>query len=138
MVGGLMFLVDTNVWLELFLEQARADEVRQFFQEIEAGRLSITEFPLYSIGVILTRLRKDDVFEDFLSDTIEDSGVGRICLDSVDLKRLLAVRRQFQLDFDDAYQYVAAEKYDLTLVSMDADFDRTERGRKTPVAVLPR
>jgi predicted nucleic acid-binding protein len=32
---------------------------------------------------------------------------------------------------DDAYQYVAAEKYNLTLVSLDSDFDRTERGRQT-------
>ena len=38
--------------------------------------------------------------------------------------------------FDDAYQYVAAEKHNLTLVSFDADFDRTERGRKTPADVL--
>lgn len=36
------------------------------------------------------------------------------------------------LDFDDAYQYVAAEKYTLTLISFDTDFDRTERGKKTP------
>jgi len=40
--------------------------------------------------------------------------------------------QRFHLDFDDAYQYVAAEKYDLTLVSFDADFDRTPRGRRTP------
>jgi predicted nucleic acid-binding protein len=51
-----MFLVDTNVWLELLLEQEKADEVRQFLQGIEARRLSITEFSLYSIGIILTRL----------------------------------------------------------------------------------
>jgi len=43
---------------------------------------------------------------------------------------------QFKLDFDDAYQYVAAEKYGLTLVSFDADFDRTRLGRKTPEEVL--
>ena len=43
---------------------------------------------------------------------------------------------QFRLDFDDAYQYVAAEKYGLTLVSFDADFDRTKPGRKTPDEVL--
>lgn len=36
----------------------------------------------------------------------------------------------------DAYQYTAAEKYGLTLVSLDGDFDRTERGRKTPAEVL--
>jgi len=39
---------------------------------------------------------------------------------------------EFKLDFDDAYQYIAAEKYDLTIVSFDSDFDRTTRGRKTP------
>lgn len=131
-----MFLVDTNVWLELLLEQEKADEVRQFLQTVEARLLSITEFSLYSIGIILTRLKKDDVFEDFLSDTIEDSGVGRIRLDTADLKQLLAVRRQFQLDFDDAYQYVAAEKHNLTIVSFDGDFDQTKRGRKTPAEVL--
>lgn len=132
MVGRLMFLVDTNVWLELLLEQEKAGEVRQFLQAKEARLLAITDFSLYSIGVILTRLKKDTLFEDFLSDTIEDSGVGRIRLDSADLKELLGVRQQFQLDFDDAYQYVAARKYNLTLVSFDSDFDRTERGRNLP------
>jgi predicted nucleic acid-binding protein len=38
------------------------------------------------------------------------------------------------LDFD-AYQYVAAEKHDLVIVSFDADLDHTERGRKTPADV---
>lgn len=132
MVGRLMFLVDTNVWLELLLDQEKAGEVRQFLQAKEARLLTITDFSLYSIGVILTRLKKDTLFEDFLSDTIEDSGVGRIRLDSADLKELLVVRQQFQLDFDDAYQYVAARKYNLTLVSFDSDFDRTERGRNLP------
>jgi len=42
----------------------------------------------------------------------------------------------FNLDFDDAYQYTIAGKYDLTIVSFDADFDRTDRGRKQPAALL--
>ncbi len=70
-----MYLVDTNVWLELLLKQDKSDEVRKFLESLEANLLGITEFSLYSIGIILTRLNKDDVFEDFLSDTIEDSGV---------------------------------------------------------------
>ena len=44
--------------------------------------------------------------------------------------------QKFNLDFDDAYQYAVAEKYDLTIVSFDTDFDRTERGRETPGEVL--
>ena len=42
----------------------------------------------------------------------------------------------FGLDFDDAYQYTATEKYGLTIVSFDSDFDRTERGRRTPGEML--
>lgn len=41
----------------------------------------------------------------------------------------------FNLDFDDAYQYAVAEKYDLTIVSFDDDFDGTTRGRSEPSAV---
>ena len=132
-----MYLVDTNVWLELLLEQQKEADVRQFFQNVEARLLSITDFSLYSIGVILTKLKKDDVFKDFLSDTIEDSGVIRICLDTIDLKQVIVVRQRYQLDFDDSYQYVSAEKYNYTIVSFDSDFDRTEHGRKTPKEALP-
>jgi predicted nucleic acid-binding protein len=41
-----------------------------------------------------------------------------------------------RLDFDDAYQYVAAGKYDAIIVSFDSDFDRTERGRMVPPQIL--
>jgi hypothetical protein len=131
-----MFLVDTNVWLELLLKQEKADEVRHFFMNIDADFLSITEFSLYSIGIILTRLKKDELFKNFLSDTIEDSGVGIVRLNIDDLKHLLTMCHKYQLDFDDAYQYVASEKYELILVSFDNDFDRTERKRKTPLESL--
>jgi len=135
-VGRLIYPIDTNVWLELLLGQDRAGEVRQFLQRVEPHRLAITEFSLYSIGVILTRLGKDDAFADFLSDTIEDSGVIRVRLDTVDLKRVLTMRQQFRLDFDDGCQYVAAEKHGYVLISLDSDFDHTDRGRKTPVEAL--
>ena len=40
------------------------------------------------------------------------------------------------LDFDDAYQYAVATEFGLTIVSFDAHFDRTARGRVTPAQVL--
>lgn len=49
-----------------------------------------------------------------------------------DMEEVATIARRFSLDFDDAYQYVAAEKYGLTIISFDTDFDRTEKGRKTP------
>ena len=52
------------------------------------------------------------------------------------LPLLIKNTKEFKLDFDDAYQYTLAEKHDLSLVSFDKDFDKTERGRKTPIEVL--
>jgi hypothetical protein len=59
-------------------------------------------------------------------------------LGSDDFGRIAKVAQQFRLDFDDAYQYVAAEKHNLVIVSFDSDFDRTERGRLTPDQALER
>ena len=53
-----------------------------------------------------------------------------------DMGNVIEVFARFNLDFDDAYQYVVAEKYNLTIISFDSDFDRTELGRKTPREVL--
>ena len=63
-------------------------------------------------------------------------GIHVLSVKPQDLRNIRAAAKRFQLDFEDAYQYVASEKHNLTLVSFDADFDRTERGRKTPQAVL--
>ena len=60
------------------------------------------------------------------------SGTILASLSEEDMGSVINAAQRFTLDFDDAYQYVIAEKYDLTLVSFDSDFDRTERGRKTP------
>ncbi len=131
-----MLLVDANIWLELLLEQDRAGEVRRFLNSVPLAELVVTEFSICAIGLILSRAKRDDLFLRFVSDALLDSGVARVALNGDGLKDTVAVRKRFGLDFDDAYQCVAAEKHGLTLVSFDADFDRTERGRKTPAEVL--
>lgn len=131
-----MYLIDTNVWLERLLEQAHFDEVRRFLDETETTHLFLTDFSFHSIGLILSKLGKDEVLLGFVYDTFVEGAVSVIHLQPEATEQVLASMRRFRLDFDDAYQYVAAEKHNLTLVSFDADFDRTERGRKTPQAVL--
>jgi hypothetical protein len=120
----------------MLLEQEHLDDARNLLQAIPLREIAITDFAIHSIGIILTNDHKDDDFRNFVSDILQDTPIIVIRLDSNDLPRVLAARKQYGLDFDDAYQYVAAEKHDLTLVSFDADLDRTERGRKTPADVL--
>lgn len=38
----------------------------------------------------------------------------------------------FNLDFDEAYQYMTPEKFGLTIVSFDGDVDRTALGKTDP------
>ena len=129
------YLVDTNVWLEVLLEQERSDECKEFFQNLETNLIAISEFSLYSIGIILCRLNKDGLFENFLDD-IMSSFISKIKLEMDDIKYLVQIRKKYNLDFDDAYQYVVAEKYSLTIISFDSDFDKTPLGRKTPKELL--
>jgi len=130
------YLIDSNVWLELLFEQERADDVRRFLETEPMAQMAISEFSVYSIGIALTRSGLEDAFVRFVSDTLEGTALVRIRLDTADLKEIMNVRKRFRLDFDDAYQYVAAKKHDLTLVSFDSDFDHSDRGRKTPAQVL--
>ena len=82
------------------------------------------------------RRRQHDIFQKFLSDTVLNGGVTVTSVLAAELTALVNVAQRFNLDFDDAYQYIAAEKYSLILVSFDSDFDRTERKRKTPAEIL--
>ena len=137
MAGRLtVYLVDTNVWLERLLDQERSEEVGRFLDQIPPAQYCLTEFAFHSIGITLIRLAKKDLLLKFVRDTISDQTVVLVRLGPEDIERVVAATERFKLDFDDAYQYVAAEKHDLTLVSLDADFDRTDRGRKTPADVL--
>jgi predicted nucleic acid-binding protein len=80
----------------------------------------------------MCRLNQQERLQRFIRDLFESGGVMLLHLEAEEVLQVLEIMQRFHLDFDDAYQYVAAEKYDLTLVSFDADFDRTPRGRRTP------
>ncbi len=90
----MQFLVDTHIWLELLLNQQPAQEVRQLFEEREGSDFAITEFSLYSIGIVLTRLSKDEAFARFIADALEQAGTRLVRLSSAEMKDVLNARRR--------------------------------------------
>jgi predicted nucleic acid-binding protein len=132
---GLMYLIDTNIFLEALLEQEKTNIVRSFFQSIDLGDMFITDLSLHSIGIILFKVKKYELFHILLNDIIID-GMGIISLKINDLKELKRISQIFNLDFDDAYQYLASEKHGLQIISFDKDFDRTKRKRKEPQEII--
>ena len=130
-----MYLADTNIFLEALLGQDKKDEVQSFLQTIDLRSIFITDLSLHSIGIILYRLENFALFSSFVEDIIVD-GIGILSLPPEDLKTLNLTADKFNLDFDDAYQYAVAAKYEMQLISFDTDFDRTDRKRKEPIEVL--
>lgn len=137
-MGRLVFLVDTNIWLETLLDQERSAQTGAFLKTLPGNAISISEFSLYSIGVITDKLGQDDLFDEFLTDTLDHAGIARIRLDRSGWELLLQAKDEFDLDFDDAYQYAAARSRGLELVSFDDDFDATDIPRVEPQQALDR
>lgn len=127
-----MYLLDTNILLELLLDQTNADEVEKFLRNAPPEELYFSEFSFYSVGIILFRTDRYDVFSQFIDDLFINGGIQVISLSPSNLRTLAKHAREFNLDFDDAYQYQIAENYDLSLVSYDKDFDSTKVGRIEP------
>ena len=131
-----MYLVDTNIWLEILLEQKKSREAKLFFEKVETENIHITEFSLYSIGIILSRYKKIDVLRNFIFDLIYESSVDVIRLKDNDHFKIIEAMENYSLDFDDAYQYMAAKKMNLTLISFDSDFNKTPEKRVLPGQII--
>ena len=135
--GTMKFLLDTNIFLEIILEQEKAQQARDLLSRAGEYEFFVSDYSLHSIGLLLFRREQHDVFRRFLVDLLFNAGVRLIALSAEEMEEVLLPARRFNLDFDDAYQYTIAECYGLAIVSFDTDFDRTERGRTAPDVVLP-
>jgi predicted nucleic acid-binding protein len=131
-----MFLLDTNIWLERLLGQEQSKIVGELLDNLESSEIVMTDFSLHSIGVICNRLKQRDVFLNFVEDVLIDNSVKIVNIPPKQMKRLVEIMNCFNLDFDDAYQYVAAEIEKAVIVSFDKDFDKTDQGRLTPMQVI--
>ena len=134
----LIYLVDTNIWLERLLEQTKYKDVEIFLNKFSSDSLFVTDFSFHSICLIMIKLGEAKSLLKFVKNVFIDAGVNLIHLLPEDIVRIVQITKEFKLDFDDAYQYVSAEKYNLTIVSFDSDFDKTPKGRKTPAEIVKR
>jgi len=117
----MMFLIDTNVFLEILLQGNKKEDCKKFLNN-NIGNLYITDFSLHSIGVILFRYGKEEVFQKFIEDIIPN--IKLLSLPTELYREVVNTRKTLNLDFDDAYQYSVAKYYGLKVVTMDKDFEK--------------
>ncbi len=85
-----MYLVDTNVWLEHLLNQAKAKEAKQFLTGVDASFLFLTYFSLHSLCVILGRSKRYAVIDLFIADVLIASQVTVLTIPAADTKTVTA------------------------------------------------
>lgn len=119
-----MYLIDTNIFLEILLSQERKETCKTFL-DTHIGSISISDFSLHSIGVILFRNNKDNVFLEFTKDIIPKVAI--ITLQKTLYEELSQDKNTFGLDFDDLYQYKIAKERNLKIVTLDKDFEKVNK-----------
>jgi hypothetical protein len=136
MESQIRYLVDTNVWLERLLDREKSEIASGFFNLIQTENLFVSDFSIHSIGVILSRLKKPDIFEKFIDDLFVNGQLEQLTLNPVELSDVISNMKQYKLDFDDSYQFTVVQKYDLTLITFDKDFNAKGIKKYTPDEII--
>ncbi len=114
-------LIDTNIFLEILLNQEKKELCKDFLQE-NIDNLSISDFSLHSIGVILLRNKKEKTFSKFLKDILPKISI--LSLTKEKYIEILKFSKKYNLDFDDSYQACLSVDKNLEIITMDKDFKK--------------
>jgi predicted nucleic acid-binding protein len=121
------YLIDTNIFLEILLEQEKKEKCKSFLVK-NFGELVFSDFSLHSVGIILFRNQKHDLFLSFINDVLPK--IQLTSIEKHEFSELENFASRFHLDFDDAYQATLAKELNLTIVTMDKDFERIKKSIK--------
>lgn len=91
---------------------------------------------MHSIGIILYRLQKINVFEIFIKDLFSNGQIEQVTLMPDDLEEVISYMRKLNLDFDDSYQLTVSRKYEMTIVTFDKDFDIKGINKASPEEII--
>lgn len=133
-----MYLIDTNIFLEILLDQEKSDECLELLEILQDGEylFYVSSFTIHSIEVILERDGLYDQLIDFLQDIHKNKGLKRFDTNTLEELEAIKLARSLRLDCDDAIQYYICKTHNLKIVSFDKHFDSTDVERVEPENIL--
>jgi len=133
-----MYLIDTNIFLEVLLEQERTEECKELLNKVLEGELTafVTSFSLHSIAIIMEKLKDLSAYQIFVETISEFKGIIFYSPSIHDEIGICKIAKEESLDFDDALHYYTAKKFGLTIISFDKHFDNKEIKRIEPRDIL--
>ena len=130
-----MYLVDTNVFLEVFLLRRKKDECERFLESLWKGekRGFTTDFSIHTILVVLGALKRWEELRIFISTLPAYKGLSIYTTTPADELMAVELSSKGVLDIDDAVQYSAALALGAKgVVSFDKHFDGLDIPRLEP------
>ncbi len=120
-----MVLIDTNIFLEVFLNQDKAEDCLRLLEKVENGDIEafITDFSVHSIGIIISKEKGNFLLSEIFSSLSSFEGLTLVNASFEEQTSIAILANQTKLDFDDAYQLYFCKKYNVPIVSFDKDFD---------------
>jgi predicted nucleic acid-binding protein len=130
-----MLLIDTNIFLEVMLAQAKRKACVEFLNAVKTGRhkAAVTDFSIYSILIILDGRGKLRELDRFLRSLSAYKGLTLYATSLEDKVNAVELAVNGEFDVDDAVQYASARSLRAkAIVSLDRDFDDREIPRMSP------
>lgn len=131
-------LIDTNIIIEIAKKQEFYQDCLDLMKAIKNSQMKekvfITQFALHAIEAMISR-KSENFLREFLL-LIHQDKINTFKTDIADDLMILSVMKLLGLDFDDATQYVCANKLGTCLVTFDKDFEGKGIEVKTPAQIL--
>ena len=128
--------VDTSVFVELLLDQDRAEESESLLDAIAEGRVAavVSHFTVHAIEAMLPSQQK---LSAFLNDVQTSKGLTIYDTTISEEQSVSILSAKIGLDFDDSVQYYVAKRTSSSaIVSFDRHFDRCGIPRREPIHLL--
>jgi len=133
-----MYLIDTNIFLEVLLSQKRKDECESFLTQVKSGKKIgvVTDFTVHSIIGIMGSLNRLNELKTFLTSLTAYKGLRIYSATLADEVNAIEIALNQQLDMDDSIQYSTALALNVeAIISFDKHFDSLKIARKEPKAL---
>jgi len=130
-----MYLLDTNIILEIMLSRSRKNACKRFLSLLKEGKETgiVTDFSIYSVMVIMSGFARLEQLKTFLSSLSAYKGLSIYSTTLSDKLRAVNTCLDKILDIDDSIQYSAALSCSVkAIVSFDKHFDGLEVPRIEP------
>jgi len=122
-----IYFLDSNIFLELELDQKDADECEKLLNNIKEGLIKAitTCFHIDSILIIMENYdKKPYELRIFVSSLFGYNGLKIYYLSLIDRINAIKYMEEFNLNFDDALSYSIMKKFNISkIISYDKHFD---------------